>query len=421
MTEDMLKHKIKTVDELCEAIGPRPREKKVIMCHGTFDLVHPGHVRHLLYAKSKADILVASLTADAHITKAQFPPLRARRTCARSISPRWRWSITSSSTREADAAQEHGAHPARLFRQGLRVHGGRHPSARHEEEIDVLESYGGEIIFTPGDIVYSSSAHHRDARRPIIALEKLLALMEAEGLDVRRSARGARQASKAYARPRGRRHHRRQLHAMRRMIGGMTKTPTLSVRFDEPDGLSSAAPASSPSICAPPAPTSPSPRCSATTTSRTSCWRTSQGRRQVSTRSSIRRARPPTRMPSSPAATGCSRSIRSTTARSPSRSSTSSREQDRARPRRTRSSSAISATACSTADTIPHADRRRFRQGASGSPTARWRAAGATSSTSRASISSRRTNARRASRSATRIRSCGRLGSSSTSRRGARP
>ena len=44
------------------------------MCHGVFDLVHPGHIRHLVYAKEKADILVASLTADAHITKAEYRP-----------------------------------------------------------------------------------------------------------------------------------------------------------------------------------------------------------------------------------------------------------------------------------------------------------------------------------------------------------
>src|SRR6266849_9735662 len=68
------RRKVKTVDELCAAIGARPREKKVIMCHGVFDLVHPGHIRHLVYAKEKADILVASLTADAHITKAQYRP-----------------------------------------------------------------------------------------------------------------------------------------------------------------------------------------------------------------------------------------------------------------------------------------------------------------------------------------------------------
>ncbi len=55
-------------------LGAPPRAKKVIMCHGVFDVVHPGHVRHLLYAKSKADMLVASLTADEHITKGNYRP-----------------------------------------------------------------------------------------------------------------------------------------------------------------------------------------------------------------------------------------------------------------------------------------------------------------------------------------------------------
>src|SRR5881296_3633869 len=75
MTEhDNYKRKIKTREELRQLIGPRPRQKSVIMCHGTFDLVHPGHVRHLMYAKSKADLLIASLTSDAHISKAAFRP-----------------------------------------------------------------------------------------------------------------------------------------------------------------------------------------------------------------------------------------------------------------------------------------------------------------------------------------------------------
>ncbi len=67
-------HKIKTREELREAIGPRPRTRQVIMCHGTFDIVHPGHLRHLMYAKEKADLLIASVTADAHIMKANHRP-----------------------------------------------------------------------------------------------------------------------------------------------------------------------------------------------------------------------------------------------------------------------------------------------------------------------------------------------------------
>ena len=48
------KRKIKTPEELREILGPLPRKQKAIMCHGTFDLVHPGHIRHLIYAKRSA-------------------------------------------------------------------------------------------------------------------------------------------------------------------------------------------------------------------------------------------------------------------------------------------------------------------------------------------------------------------------------
>ena len=48
-------HKNKTAEEIAKAIGDRPRKEKVIMCHGVFDVVHPGHVRHLIYAKGKAE------------------------------------------------------------------------------------------------------------------------------------------------------------------------------------------------------------------------------------------------------------------------------------------------------------------------------------------------------------------------------
>src|SRR3974377_2427161 len=71
---DRYRHKSKTPEELRTVVGVRPRARKGIMCHGVFDVVHPCHVRHLFYAKSKADILIASLTADQHITKGVYRP-----------------------------------------------------------------------------------------------------------------------------------------------------------------------------------------------------------------------------------------------------------------------------------------------------------------------------------------------------------
>ena len=72
--EEKYKSKIKSVDEIIKILGPYPRDETVIMCHGTFDVVHPGHLRHLMYTKTKADVLLVSVTCDAHVTKADFRP-----------------------------------------------------------------------------------------------------------------------------------------------------------------------------------------------------------------------------------------------------------------------------------------------------------------------------------------------------------
>ena len=198
------------------------------MCHGTFDIVHPGHIRHLLYAKSKGDILVASLTADAHIAKANFRPFVPQELRAFNLAALEMRRLRRHRQR-SDADQEHRHHPARLFRQGLRVHQETACIRARPRRKTAVEAYGGEIIFTPGDIVYSSS-NIIETEPPAIATEKLMALLEAEGLDFD-DLRAALDKLHGHPRARRRRHHRRQLHP-HALIGGMTKTPTMSVRFE---------------------------------------------------------------------------------------------------------------------------------------------------------------------------------------------
>ena len=43
--------------------------KKIVLCHGTFDLLHIGHIRHLQEAAELGDELVVSVTADEHVGK----------------------------------------------------------------------------------------------------------------------------------------------------------------------------------------------------------------------------------------------------------------------------------------------------------------------------------------------------------------
>ena len=40
--------KIINIKKLKSIVGDRPRKKKIILCHGNFNVVHPGHIRHLI-------------------------------------------------------------------------------------------------------------------------------------------------------------------------------------------------------------------------------------------------------------------------------------------------------------------------------------------------------------------------------------
>ncbi|MEW6303825.1 MAG: adenylyltransferase/cytidyltransferase family protein [Verrucomicrobiota bacterium] len=61
----------------------RAAGKRIVQCHGTWDLVHPGHVCHLEEARTLGDVLVVTVTADKYVNKGPGRPyfnetLRAR-------------------------------------------------------------------------------------------------------------------------------------------------------------------------------------------------------------------------------------------------------------------------------------------------------------------------------------------------------
>jgi rfaE bifunctional protein kinase chain/domain len=224
---DRYSHKIKSAEELRRIIGPRPRDKRVIMCHGVFDVVHPGHIRHLLYAKSKADILVASITADHHITKGTHRPhvpqeLRAVNLAAFEAVD---YVIIDPNAKPLENIQ---LLQPDYFAKGFEYAATAMP-AKTAEEAQAVESYGGEIIFTPGDIVYSSSSLINLAP-PAIKLEKLQIVMERYGI----TFGGLRQALDGME---GQRVHvigdtivDSYTHCA--MLGSQPKTPTMSVVFE---------------------------------------------------------------------------------------------------------------------------------------------------------------------------------------------
>jgi len=61
-------HKIVSLEGLSALHAQHPG-KRIVLCHGAFDLVHMGHLIHFEDARALGDILVVTITADRHITK----------------------------------------------------------------------------------------------------------------------------------------------------------------------------------------------------------------------------------------------------------------------------------------------------------------------------------------------------------------
>lgn len=222
--------KLKTINELREIIKPRPRKKNVIMCHGVFDVVHPGHVRHLAYAKSKADILVTSITADKHIKKGVYRPHVPERLRALNLAA-FEMVDYVIIDENAKPLENLAILQPDMFAKGFEYTSGGLPAAT-QEEADIVEGYGGSMIFTPGDIVYSSS-NLIELAAPNIRTEKLLSLLHFHGL-------GFGHLRAALDKMKGLRVHVVgdtivDSYTRTSLIGGQTKTPTFSVLYQGQD------------------------------------------------------------------------------------------------------------------------------------------------------------------------------------------
>ncbi len=71
----MVNAKIKELEELKEILEKHKSQgKKIVQCHGCFDIVHYGHLQHFLNSKKQGDILVVTVTPDRFIKKGPGRP-----------------------------------------------------------------------------------------------------------------------------------------------------------------------------------------------------------------------------------------------------------------------------------------------------------------------------------------------------------
>ena len=148
------KEKIIDFDEAGKFFKKIKLNKKIIHCHGVFDLVHPGHIRHLSFCKSKADILVVSITPDKFIKKGIYRPLVPEKIRANNLSvlelvdyviiDKFKYPYNIIKKIKPD-----------YFAKGNEYY--NNPNTHTEKEKQTLKKIGGKMLFTPGDVVFSST------------------------------------------------------------------------------------------------------------------------------------------------------------------------------------------------------------------------------------------------------------------------
>jgi rfaE bifunctional protein nucleotidyltransferase chain/domain len=133
----------------------KAKGKKIVLCHGCFDLMHPGHIKYFQAAKKMGDVLIVTLTPDIYVDKGPGRPvfnqiLRAESIAALSC-------VNYVAVNKWPTAEE----TLRILRPDIYVKGQEFErledkTGKIQKEYEVLKEIGAEIAFTR-EIVFSST------------------------------------------------------------------------------------------------------------------------------------------------------------------------------------------------------------------------------------------------------------------------
>lgn len=181
---DPSRRKIVSLERIAAAVSPlRERGGRVVLCHGCFDLLHPGHVAYLQAARGRGEALVVSITSDDGIEKHD---------ALRPEVPQEHRSLALAALACVNfvVVVDHAtAEPIlRELRPDVYVKGKEYQSSgdpRFLAEAELVRRQGGSVAFDSGSVVYSSTqllASHPGAKMG--PAERVGVLAERWGLDV---------------------------------------------------------------------------------------------------------------------------------------------------------------------------------------------------------------------------------------------
>lgn len=149
--------KVLPIENIFSALQPlKLKNKKIALCHGTFDLLHMGHVQHFREAKQHCDVLVITLTADKFVLKGPNKPAMGEQLRAEMLA-------SLEIVDYVSIVYDYSAIPAiTAIQPDFYVKGKDYAVSENDQtgkilaEKSAVENLGGTLIFTDG-VIFSST------------------------------------------------------------------------------------------------------------------------------------------------------------------------------------------------------------------------------------------------------------------------
>jgi len=158
-----MKKKIYNLKELSKIISVLKKENKIIsLCHGVFDLLHPGHIYHFDEAKKKSDILIVSVTSDEKVLKGPGKPYFDKEMRMHSLASLEVVDFIVSSDDKSSV------NIIKKIKPNYYVKGTDYKNLKNDItgkinlEKNEVKKHGGDILFTNGPVFSSSQIINRE-------------------------------------------------------------------------------------------------------------------------------------------------------------------------------------------------------------------------------------------------------------------
>ena len=152
-----MKKKIFSLKDLSKKISIiKKRGKKVVHCHGVFDILHAGHVKHFNSSKKYGDILVVTVTHDQYVNKGPNRPIFPTDVRMQCIAALENVDYVCSNSNESAVKAIKLLKPNVYCKGKDYIDNKLDVTGKINQELKAIKSVGGRIVYT-NDELYSSS------------------------------------------------------------------------------------------------------------------------------------------------------------------------------------------------------------------------------------------------------------------------